>query len=231
MKYNIVIVLCPSKREGKAKKFPEFKDGMYLGGQTRMDAAVKIYKDNKNAQIILVGGYNENSAESDKVTHMKQFLEERCGKNINISLRPSLPCTRHNFIAIFNMWKKNKATFKKLKNTKIGLLTNFYHLPRALRFWSELVNQKEFAGIPTPLPINAESITGDSSEAYIRFIEYLFRIRSEKEGLKDIEDGQYRDDCLRKKYKDFKMIIDKQSDILLNSEDRKELKLNTGKQC
>lgn len=221
MKYDLVIVLCPSKRD---KTFSEFKENMYLGGQTRMDAAVKLYENNHKAQFILVGGYKKREEESDKVDGMQQFLKEKCGQSINTLLRPSLPCTRHNLIAIFNVWKKHKVFFDKLKSKKIGVLTNFYHLPRALRFWSELVNQGDFIGIPNPFPISAESITGDSGEAYIRYIEYLLRINGEVKGLKDIEEAQYDDSCLFKE--DFKMIREKYPYILLNLEDRIKLELN-----
>ncbi len=226
MEYDIIIVLCASARSDDGK-FVEFEKGQYLGGQTRMDAAVKLYKDNHKAQFILVGGYNKNEEKSDKVNGMQQFLEEKCGQDVDTLLCPSLPCTRHNLIAIFNTWKKNKVFFDKLKNKKIGVLTNFYHLPRALRFWSELVSQEEFAGIPTPFPISAESIIGDSGEAHIRFIEYLLRINGEVKGLKDIEEAHYGDKCIEKEkdLKYFIKIIKRKRDILLNSEDKIKLGL------
>ena len=225
MKYDIVIVLCASAKTNDGK-FVEFEKGQYLGGQTRMDAAVKLYESNRKAQFILVGGYNKNEEKSNKVDGMQEFLRVRCGENINTLLSPSLPCTRHNLITIFNTWKK-KGEIKELKNKKIGLLTNFYHLPRAMRFWSELVNQKEFTGIPTPFLISAESVNDDSGEVHIRFIEYLLRINGEVKGLKDIEEAQYDDKCIEigRKYEDFKNIISKQKDILLNSEDKIKLRL------
>ena len=47
MKYDIIIVLCPERKfDGK---FPEFKNGKYLGGQTRMDAAAIVCEEHKKA--------------------------------------------------------------------------------------------------------------------------------------------------------------------------------------
>ena len=218
MKYDIIIVLCPwTKINGQ---FPEFLNGKYLGGQTRMDAAFQIYKKNKQAEFIIVGGYNENSEESDKIRDMRSFLKEKCPAMM-IRERPSLPCTRHNLVAIFNTWKK---TPQDLQNKKIGLLTNFYHLPRALRFWSELVTIKDFKEmrIPVPFPVCAESILRNMpADIYIRFIEYFLALEGERCGLKDIEKGEYQDSCLTKKLSKFKSLIKKHKEILLTEKERK----------
>jgi hypothetical protein len=224
MKYDIIIVLCPWKKVDC--KFPEFLNGKYVGGQTRMDATCEIYKKNKQAEFIIVGGYNENSEESDKVRDMKNFLKEKCPEII-IKECPSLPCTRHNLVAIFNTWRRDP---QDLQGKKIGLLTNFYHLPRTLRFWSELVTIKDFRGkkIPTPFPICAESIVKDmSSGVYTRFIEYFLVLESERLGLKDIEKEKYRDSCLMKNFNEFKKLIcnKKTQKILLTKEEIKKIKI------
>ncbi|MDD5639196.1 MAG: ElyC/SanA/YdcF family protein [Candidatus Pacebacteria bacterium] len=214
MEYDIVIVLCPEKKDPD-DKFPEFKNNKYLGGQTRMDAACEIFKKNKGAEFVLVGGYDQNSKKSKKVEDMREFLKEKC-ENIIILERPSLPCTRHNLVAVFNYWIKER---KEIKGKKIGILTNFYHLPRALRFWGELVNEKEFSEIPVPIPIIAESIV-EKSDAYTRFIEYILRTDSEINGLKDNEKGTYKDNCLDKNMEHFKSVINDEKEILLTSAER-----------
>lgn len=227
MKYDIIIVLCPEKKDPDGK-FPDFKDGMYLGGQVRMDAAKKIYENNENAEFIVVGGYNSKSKRSEwekvdasqKVDDMKSFLKKDC---LGIKIIPikSLPCTKHNLVAIFNTWKNSEEKLKRLKDKKIGLLTNFYHLPRALRFWGELTNTEEFMGIPMPISISAESIIElPVNNMHIRFIEYLLRLEDERRGLKDIENESYAGSCLGKKFDDFKDIIEKYKDILLTESER-----------
>jgi hypothetical protein len=225
MKYEIVIVLCPEKTD-KDGRFPEFKDGKYLGGQTRMNATCEIFKKNKKAEFIIVGGYDPNDNDrSQKMIDMENFLEEQC-KKIKVVKCPSLPCTRHNLIAIFNTWKKKS---KDIKGKRIGLLTNFYHLPRTLRFWGELVNKEEFKKIPdpipTPIPIAAESVSQISGEIYIRFTEYILRIDKERDGLRDIENGIYIDSCLlEENFNQFKRVLKNKQDILLTNEERKKFK-------
>lgn len=235
MKYDIIIVLCPSKKN-KEGKFPEFLNGEYLGGQTRMDAAVEIYKENEKARFILVGGYNEDNGitdyyrESQKTTDMEEYMIDNGVEKNNIRTVNSLPCTRHNLIAIFNTYKK------KLDGRNIGLLTNFYHMARALRFWTKLVKEiKEFMEIQSfPKSIIAESIIG-GGERYIRYCEYISTLEGEIKGLIDIEKNLYRDNCFKlkeeKEYKykrvikkEFERIIgeDENYSILLTSEERKE---------
>jgi len=219
MKYDIVIVLCPEKKNSDGK-FPEFESNKYLGGQTRMDAVCEIFKNNNKAEFVLVGGYSKDALISEKVEDMKEFLEKNCN-GIMITECPSLPCTKHNLIAVFNTWKKNGTT---IKGKKVGLLTNFYHLPRALRFWGELTNEEEFSEIHAPIPIIAESIIKQDG-LYIRFIEYILRLDSEINGLKDNEMGTYKDNCLSKRENldSFKDIIKQKKEILLTSNERKEL--------
>jgi len=216
MKYDIVIILCPEKKDPNGD-FPQYKDGEYLGGQTRMDAAKELYyKNNKVTNFVVVGGYDEDGSECSRKTHdMKCFLTNHC-RGIKIEEIKSLPCTKHNLVAIFN------TLGNKLKGKKIGLLTNFYHLPRALRFWRELINE-EFGRIPMPFPISAESITASLS-MYINHNEYLLRLEKERLGLRDLEDNynQYQCNCLFKNFGKFKGIIknNKNSKILLTKKEQ-----------
>lgn len=220
MKYDYIIVLCSEKKD-KNGKFPEFLDGKYLGGQTRMDAAIEVYKENKEAEFIIVGGYDKNGEGSQKIEDMYEFLTNKC-QNIKIFKRPSLPCTFHNLVAIFNMWREYDI---KLENKKIGLLTNFYHLPRALRFWGELRKNEEFKNIivSCPIPISAESVIQNiPSEMYNeKSNEYLSALMGEVEGLKDIEKDSYTDNCLVKNREFFIEIAKKYPNILLTSKERK----------
>src|SRR3990167_1221192 len=199
MKYDIVIVLCAARRQ-EDKKFPEFQDGKYLGGQTRMEAAAELFKRNEATKFVIVGGYNPKSEYSQKVQDMEKFLKEKC-TGILLDPIPSLPCTYHNFIAVFNTWLKEGKGFK---NKKIGLLTNFYHFPRALRFVAELRNEAEFAKIPSILPISAESIVQVSQPTMVtEFGAYLLRFEDERQGLRDLEMSNYDDKCTKRNYSKF----------------------------
>jgi hypothetical protein len=237
MKYDFIIVLCPSVRclDGK---FSQFENGKYLGGQTRMEAAVKLAQENKNTTFILVGGYNEDDGikaskyykKSQKTADVEKYLKEKKVKEKKVKNKKiikrieivnSLPCTKHNLVAVFHEFKEELSD----KNKKIGLLTNAYHLPRALRFWKKLVDDEkdEFGTIIKPgkkpskdepgelKPIVAESIVGvEKDSRYAGEHEYISRLEDELSGLIDIEKDEYRDGCIlaKKKLRFYKQIIE-----------------------
>lgn len=184
---------------GEDGKFPEYHRGMYLGGQTRMDAAVELYKNNKLAKFIVVGGLNKdcnNIEDSEKTSSMKKYLEKEC-KEINVTSINSLPCTKHNFVAIFAYWEENSQ--EDLSKKTVGVLTNHYHLPRSLKFLS--LAQKEFLLSNNPIfnPIAAESVICQP-EVYIKKQEYELTSNSEVRGMGDMERGLYRDCLFRGKF-------------------------------
>ena len=88
-----------------------------------MEAVAEIFKSNKNTEFIIVGGYDPNTENdvSQKVTDMECFLKERC-ENINIKSIKSLPCTFHNFVAIFNTWEIKRG-FTFIMTTMLRLPT------------------------------------------------------------------------------------------------------------
>jgi len=212
-KYDIIIVLSPeiSKERNIDKKFPEFANGMYVGGLTRMKAACKLFKNNKESKMILVGGCDENKEKPEKTEAMGEFLLKKCNCK-NFEQITSLPCSRHNLIAVFNRKKK------ELKGKRIGILTNFYHLPRVLMFWKELTAE-EFKEVPMPFSLCAESIIGRASLDSSRLIK---RINSEIKGLGHIEENSYRDKCLYENWHLYEEFIKKNNSILLTKKERKQ---------
>lgn len=217
MNYDTVIVFCPDKK-GIDGKFPDFQDGKYLGGQVRMDAAVRVYEDNKNAEFVLVGGYNEDNGDegsnyyqkSDKTSDMKDHMIDKGVAEDHLVVVNSLPCTRHNLIAIFNKYGEN------LKAQRIAILTNFYHIPRALRFWSKLRDEMpHLRNLDVPRPIAAETM-GDINKG----LEYITRIEGELSGLIDIELDGYKDKCIKEKYE---RILQEEHSVLLTCGEEKML--------
>jgi hypothetical protein len=230
--YDIVIVLCPEERDKTTDRFPEYnkKDGSYLGGQTRMDAAVALYKRNKSTKFFVVGGLDKRCktlCDSVKTKGMKDYLVEECGKDIVVTRINSLPCTRHNFIATFVDWKSQSLT---LENKIVGILTNFYHLPRSFKFLGQVLQNYKIDGNPLFIPIAAESIVCQP-EIYINNQEYLLTLKNEVQGMQVIEDYAYKDGCLlrkseyeRGKFEDYADIIKSHGDALLSEEDKYKLK-------
>lgn len=224
--YDMVIVLCPAERNKLDRKFPEYdENGKYLGGQTRMDAVVGIYKRNPYSKFIVVGGLDKMTQrleESLKTKDMKEYLEEKCD-TVDVERINSLPCTKHNFIAIFIRWAEQNIN---LENKRIGVLTNYFHLPRSLKFLSDALMEYKIGGNPIFIPIAAESIVCQP-EIYIKRQEYFLTLKSEVGGMEDMENGIYKDGCLwrktkyeRGKFEDYEYIIKQEKDKLLSEADK-----------
>jgi len=229
-KYDIIIVLNASERNQKTRLFDEYDKGLYLGGQTRMEAAAEICKNNMDSKIIVVGGLKDNPEsidDSKKTKDMEEYLLENVGKQINIQRINSLPCTKHNFIAIFIHWSANQID---LTEKKVAILTNYYHLPRTFKFLSNAIIDYGIKGSPIFIPIAAESIINKSEIYESKSTEFLKRLQGEVKGLSDLEKGEYKDPCLYKKeeyekgkLENFINIIKSEGDMLLSEADKNSL--------
>ncbi len=128
--YNFVIVLCASPLN-KNDEFEELSpDGSYLGGKVRMQAAVDLWTRKKVEKIIVVGGGIKEKNEDKKfrkVNDMKKYLEDGGIPQESIIRVISEADTHGNMRAIY------KTIKEKLDGKLIGILTNFYHLSRAMR--------------------------------------------------------------------------------------------------
>ncbi|MBI2637737.1 MAG: hypothetical protein HYW88_02445 [Candidatus Sungbacteria bacterium] len=209
-RYDFAIIPGPSKTNAE-KSFCDIKNGSYLGGQVRMFAAAELSYGNPDMVFIAVGGYDENSEYSTEVSDMKKFLSTST-TNIVIGA-PSLPCTRHNLIAVFNKFGKT------LHNKRLAVLTNFYHLPRILRHWADLAGG-EYKGMPMPFPVCAESLTAGLAP-FQNISAFLKRVEDEQNGMKCLELGTYRDTCLEKRFSAFSGVMRKYPLLLLDSNEQK----------
>ena len=225
MLFDNIIVLSASSKSSDGK-FPNYMNGMYLGGQVRMDAAHLLIKLNPDIRFTIVGGYNElslggNQATSNKVNDIADSMDIRL--NANVDLIYSLPCTHHNFVAVFNSWKKSG-----LRPQRIGILSNSYHLARALTFAKK--NQFIFDGI------QGSKFTTISAEDTLKILpetvfgkhinEYKKRLAREKEGLRKLQKNSYKDYCLTRDFGELKDIIRDHKDDLLTNKEKLELSLN-----
>lgn len=217
----IVLSSEPLQADGK---FPNFKNGMYLGGQVRMEAAAKIAADAPDTEMVLAGGYNKLPATStdtsDKVNEMAAFIRERV-PNANLKLVYTLPCSHHDFIATFNAWKK-----ANVQMDEVGLLTNGYHLKRAEAFGMRAV---KLMGLDHPvhfIPLSAEEVLGRSIDSIVgdRRDEYETRLKGEEKGIKDLMSGTYHDNCLNENLELLLPAINLHGDVLMTSEEKALLK-------
>lgn len=187
---HIVILLCPSEAKivndkysyydlEKDKKEPE--KTIYIGGAVRMQAAVDYAKTGYVESFIVVGG------SKPKVDGMKNYLEQEF-KSQKVKNWKLIKLVR--FISEADTLGNLRAIKKELKNLegkKLCIMTNFYHLPRALVF-----AQNVFPNI-TFEPLAAEAlITKGLTTDTLFSNELILRLFREKEGLKDWENGTYK---------------------------------------
>ncbi len=190
----VILAADPALSDGR---FEEFKHGMYLGGQTRMEAAVHLAKLHPETEFIIVGGYNRPGEGqpkiSDKVDSMAAFMRSHID-NSHLELVPSLPCTRHNFIALFHYLQSSNQSPEQ-----IGVLSSSWHLERAILFAKQA---SRFFRLKQPmefLPLHAETILGRPQSEIVegRWTEYTARLEAEMRGLRQLADGSYEVSCLK----------------------------------
>ncbi len=138
-KYELVILLCPSALNSKGSFDELSPDGSYLGGQTRMGAAVDISP--RVGTFVVVGGSRK------KVYDMAKYLRAEFKKN-KISPKPKIIRIRSEADTTGNLWAVKRAFKKfrkvnKFKGKRIGLMTNFYHLPRAMKFGADIFKDEK----------------------------------------------------------------------------------------
>lgn len=192
-KYEIVIILCPSESKTLNNEYSyseldedknEKQQMIYLGGRIRMQAAVDIWQ---NVSTFIVVGGNKN-----KVDDMKNYLIQEIEKEKKRGISDQIPNiirvesesdTNGNLKAIRKILKDNE----KFKKKKVWILTNFYHLLRALRFASDIFPEKNFT------PLAAEAVIQKHHPIFSLYVqEFLLRVASEINGLRDWENNRYK---------------------------------------
>lgn len=225
MNFDHIIILSGAAEDIEGA-FPNFLDGMYLGSELRIKAAAKLLDVYPQTKFIVVGGYNEKnigiSGTSKKVDDTAGFLRSSNPKAM-IQEVYSLPCTHHNFVAVFNDWKRNK-----IEPNKVGVLSNEYHLPRALAF-ANILAQTMFPKSDTKFePIPAETIDVTFAlnlEDEVSRAAYLKRLEYEKQGLQSLHNNSYQDYCLTRDFDLLKELIYENPDELLTPDEKQTLVL------
>lgn len=115
---------------------------------------------------------------------MKTFLINNKVPKASIVRICSEADTHGNLRAIYKRFNN------ELKDKIVGILTNFYHIPRVMRF----IHDPKFDWNAKFVPICAESVVTSTSTNYLSFAPQLLRrISNEIKGLKDWESNNYRD--------------------------------------
>ena len=191
--YNIVIVLCPSESRTLNDEYAfyeldkdkeEIEKLIYVGGKIRMQAAVDIAS--RVRKFIVVGG------SKPKVDDMKSYLEQEFTKDIKrrrLEKAPKVIRIESNSDTNGNLWAIKKLVEESaLSQPRVAILTNFYHLLRAMRMAKDILPDVSL------LPLAAEAIVERGDPAYSTYTqEFLLRLTRETNGLRDWENGEYRD--------------------------------------
>jgi uncharacterized SAM-binding protein YcdF (DUF218 family) len=181
--YDFVIVLCPSALN-KNNSFEEISaSGLYLGGAVRMQSVVDFEKSDTTPKLIVVGGWTKED-EWKKINDMRNFLVENGISSKKIIRVISDPDTLGNMRAIYKTLKDD------LQGKRVGVLTNFYHLPRAMYF----ANDQKFNWSVNFVPICAESVIALDKSSYLKNkTSFIKRITMEIKGLRDWVSNNYSD--------------------------------------
>jgi hypothetical protein len=85
-----IIVLSPGPANA-AGSFDQIHQGTYLGGETRMQAAVELSRLRRDARFIMVGGCNISPEYgSDKVDAMVAYMQREKPCNWRQGSRPAI---------------------------------------------------------------------------------------------------------------------------------------------
>jgi len=184
--YDYVVVLCASGLNQQGAFDEIDQHGLYLGGQVRMRAAIELYNNPliRTGKFILIGGGVEEQGKEKwrKVVGMRSFLENNAVPRSNIVCIASGSDTPGNFRALWKVYGS------EIEQSRVGILTNFYHLARSMR----IAQDAQFAWDAHFIPICAESIIMAGIPFSLSHIpELTTRIAQEIKGLSDWEKGEY----------------------------------------
>lgn len=147
----------------------------FLHGEIRVEATKVLRRQNRVNEIIVVGGPTEDGMSKVKL------IAERIGGVV--TQLESIPSTQNNLDVIKDYLGDDRGNN--------GLLTNFYHLPRAMRLSIE-------RGLNL-IPVCAEAVLlsedvnwlGKIKEWYGGQDSMFLRLISEIQGLSDLEKDSY----------------------------------------
>ena len=184
---DVLIVPSPIlSPEGDA--FPDIDPGtgMFTGGHLRLCAVAEFATRWRPRCVAVVGGLH--AQHGPRMTDaMEKFIKDR-SNGVQVQKINSLPCTRHNVIALFNQLGR------QLEGKRVAVLTNDYHLRRFMEFWSRVQLEYGFR-VVEPLGVAAEWIC-PSAETDFTWAALELRRKAEARGVADLRAGKYVDRCL-----------------------------------
>lgn len=193
--YQVVFVLGSEieRREPEQKWVPAEVDkrGRALGGEWRVRAAAQLIQEQQTNKIVFVGGAAVKETGNPDTDLLRPTVMRDCLINDyqvvpeKVYSEKTPPSTAGNVLGVYHYI----ARHPELHVEGCAFLTNFYHIPRAMRFFQHYgLNLK---------PIIAESLFAKNPEELKKIKEFYVssemweRIQSELEGAYDWEVGNY----------------------------------------
>ena len=194
-RYSRVYLLCAKMvlDEKGEHVFPAFNSDGLVNGGTRVHAAKIMLEKKLTPAIFPVGGIDTDGF--DKIAHIARLVSEETEKSCPLY---SMLGTQGNSTAIHDHLAKNPpAPF--MGYAQVGILTEFYHLPRAMR----MMFREQSAYHLVPVCAEAILFLDNNMDAlilrtYISMRHYLSpkameRLLAEMRGLAALERGSYGD--------------------------------------
>ena len=188
---DTVVVPCPAIDDNR-RSFPEIVDGIYLGGEARLEGLMRWYNRYPRAVYVLVGAKKRPGQRLAEAELAREVFCRR-HRRAQIVVVHTHPCTLHNWLGIFAQQPQ------LVRGKHVALSTNLYHGPRALALWENALSMWQIVvgklpGVFTPsafLP-SEEMLPGYPQPARR---PYLRRRRLERQGLEALHAGKYYDGC------------------------------------
>ncbi len=207
------VVLSPGHPNADGRFTTWGHDGTYIGAQYRVDAATELMRQRPDSTFWLVGGCNIDGffdAFSDKARAMSTFIcnelkEEEPEAWRRLPEVASLPCTFHNFVAVFNQFARTNKHDSSLQ-LELTVLTNEYHIRRSraaaisaldatTRGYPRTANNQvrvQWLAAESILGLSIDDIAKENPAAYLK------RLRMEDKGANAFFYKTYEDACRHK---------------------------------
>lgn len=175
----------------RTTNFTERDEYGSLGDRIRVIAASYLSKDNPNLKLLVSGGKGQLTEISDCPTLAVVLRREL----IELGVNPQNILEENTGYSTYGQLKNSSAIIHKLNFSRVGIISNEYHLPRIAAFLEHIPYPNYHIEL-----ISAEKILIERApEKWKKYIEDAYaseemkrRIALEQKGIQDLKDGKYK---------------------------------------
>lgn len=180
------------KGKWRTMNFNEIDDeGLMSGDRVRVVATSYLYRKNPNLKVIVSGSQGRLNHVADCPT-LSMVLKKEL---IELGVRSENIIEEPNSSGTYQQLKNSFAIIQKLNLTKVGIISNEYHLPRIEAFLEHVPHSNIQTGL-----ISAEKIAVENDPKFWKKeIQNAYasddmkkRVALEQKGVKDLKEGKYK---------------------------------------